>query len=65
MPRSVGAGVDDGVGEGGFVNGDGIGRFGFDEVVGEVDLFDVGFGLEIDVDEPGFGLDEAGVGFVH
>lgn len=58
MPRSVGADF----GEGGFADGDGLGRFGFDEVVGEVDLLDVGFGFEIGLDEPGFGLD---VGFVY
>lgn len=71
MPRGVGAGIDDDDGgggvEGGFVSGDGIGRFGFDRV----DLFDTGFGFEIGPDEagvgpdePGFGPHEAGVGFL-
>lgn len=55
MPRRVGAGVEDGVGEDDFVNY--IGRFDFDE-------FGVGLGLEIGVREPGFGLDQVGVGLV-
>lgn len=52
MPRSDGAGLDD---------GDGIGGFGS----GEVHLFDdVGFGHEIGLDEPGFDLHWNGCGFV-
>lgn len=48
MPRRFGPGVDDGV-EGYSVNGDCIGRFGFDKV-------DVCFGLEFGPYEVGLGL---------